>query len=113
MGDKMKAQVFYEAEKMELEQIERPKISDIEVLVKVKNVGICGSDLSYFFGWSPVGTPSGKGPLVLGHEFSGEVVEVGSVPRQMGLFKPGDRVVVNPVQFCNACEDCASGNTHF
>lgn len=113
MAETMKAQVFYEAERMKLEQIPVPKISDIEVLVKVKNIGICGSDVSYYYGWSPVGTATGKGPLVLGHEFTGEVLEVGSVPKSMGLFKPGDRVVVNPVQFCNACEDCASGNTHF
>lgn len=113
MAESMRAQVFYEAEKMAFERIEKPKISDIEVLVKVHNVGICGSDLSYYFGWSPVGTASGKGPLVLGHEFTGEVAEVGAVPKSMGLFEPGDRVVVNPVQFCNACEDCAAGNTHF
>ncbi len=113
MPETMKAQVFYEAEKMKLERLPRPTISDIEVLVKVRNVGICGSDISYYYGLSPVGTPTGKGPLVLGHEFTGEVVEVGSVPKSMGLFKPGDRVVVNPVQYCGACEDCASGNTHF
>jgi len=113
MAETMNAQVFYEAERMSLERIPVPKVSDTEVLVKVRNVGICGSDVSYYYGWSPVGTPTGKGPLVLGHEFTGEVVEVGTVPKSMELFKPGDRVVVNPVQFCNACEDCASGNTHF
>jgi len=112
MADKMKAQVFYETEKMKLEEIPLPEVSDTDVLVKVKNVGICGSDVSYYFGWSPVGTDSGKGPIVLGHEFTGEVVEVGSVPKALGLFKPGDRVVVNPVQSCNACPDCAAGNTH-
>jgi len=113
MPDTMKAQVFYEAEKMRLEQIAIPRVSNTEVLVKVKNVGICGSDVSYYYGMSPVGTSTGKGPLVLGHEFTGEVVEVGSVPLSMGLFSVGDRVVVNPVQYCNACEECASGNTHF
>ena len=51
-------------------------------------------------------------PIVLGHEFTGEVVEVGAIPASMGLFKPGDRVVVNPVQHCNACYNCASGNTN-
>jgi threonine dehydrogenase-like Zn-dependent dehydrogenase len=51
-------------------------------------------------------------PIVLGHEFTGEVVEVGAIPKSMGLFKPGDRVVVNPVQHCNACYACASGHTN-
>ena len=67
MKKKMKAQVFYEAEKMELEEIDIPEITDIDVLVKVKNVGICGSDISYYYGLSPVGTETGKGPIVLGH----------------------------------------------
>jgi len=108
----MKAQVFYEAEKMKLEEIPIPEVGEKDVLVKVKSVGICGSDISYYYGLSPVGTPSGKGPIVLGHEFTGEVVEVGPVPESLGLFKAGDRVVVNPVQFCNACYACAEGKTH-
>ncbi|TFG65393.1 MAG: hypothetical protein E4H36_00095 [Spirochaetales bacterium] len=112
MAEKMNAQVFYEKEKMNFEEIPVPKVTDIDVLVKIKNVGICGSDISYYYGMSPLGTSSGKGPLVLGHEFSGEVVKVGAVPADMGLFKPGDRVVVNPVQQCNACYDCAAGNSH-
>jgi len=67
----MKAQVFCEAEKMILEEIPIPEVSDIDILVKVKNFGICGSDISYYYGLSPVGTPTEKGPLVLGHEFTG------------------------------------------
>ena len=102
MKGKMKAQVFYEAEKMKMEEIPIPEVTDIDVLVKVKNCGICGSDISYYYGLSPVGTADGKGPIVLGHEFTGEVVEVGKVPEMLGLFAPGDRVVVNPVQNCNA-----------
>jgi L-iditol 2-dehydrogenase len=112
MASKMKAQVFYEKEKMSLEEIDIPEPSDIDVLVKVKNVGICGSDISYYYGLSPLGTPDGKGPLVLGHEFTGEVVKVGKVPAELGLFSEGDRVVVNPVQNCNACYSCSNGNTN-
>ncbi|MGA2640717.1 MAG: alcohol dehydrogenase catalytic domain-containing protein [Spirochaetia bacterium] len=112
MAGKMKAQVFYEKEKMQLEDVPVPQISDIEVLVKVKNCGFCGSDTAYYYGNSPVGTASGKGPIILGHEFTGEVVEVGAVARAAKLFKPGDRVVVNPVQHCNACYNCASGHTN-
>jgi threonine dehydrogenase-like Zn-dependent dehydrogenase len=108
MPEMMKAQVFYEAEKMEMATLPVPALSDIDVLVRVKNCGVCGSDVSYYFGWSP----TGKMPIVLGHEFTGEVVEVGAVPRSMGLFKPGDRVVINPVQHCNACYACASGHTN-
>ncbi len=112
MPEMMKAQVFYEAEKMQLEEIPIPHVSDIDVLVRVKNCGVCGSDISYYYGLSPVGTATGKGPLVLGHEFTGQVVEVGAVAKAANLFKPGDRVVVNPVQHCNACYACASGHTN-
>lgn len=108
----MKAQVFYEAEKMSLEDRPVPEPSDTDVLVKVRNVGICGSDISYYYGLSPVDTPSGKGPIILGHEFTGDVVKVGSIPASLGLFSEGDRVVVNPVQHCNACYACAAGETH-
>jgi threonine dehydrogenase-like Zn-dependent dehydrogenase len=112
MAQMMKAQVFYEAEKMQMEELPIPHVTDIDVLVKVKNCGICGSDISYYYGYSPMGTPNGKGPIVLGHEFTGEVVEVGAVAKAANLFKPGDRVVVNPVQHCNACYACASGHTN-
>jgi len=112
MAEKMKAQVFYEGEKMGLEEIPVPEMTDVDVLVRVKNCGICGSDISYYYGLSPVGTATGKGPLVLGHEFTGEVVEVGAVAKSLNLFKPGDRVVVNPVQHCNACYACAAGKTN-
>ncbi|MBN1837192.1 MAG: alcohol dehydrogenase catalytic domain-containing protein [Spirochaetales bacterium] len=112
MAQTMKAQVFYEAEKMALEERPVPEITDLDVLVKVKTVGICGSDVSYYYGYSPVDTPTGKGPIVLGHEFTGDVVQVGKVPASLGLYKEGDRVVVNPVQHCNACYACAEGHTH-
>jgi threonine dehydrogenase-like Zn-dependent dehydrogenase len=113
MAEKMKAQVFYEAEKMQMEELPVPEVGENDVLVRVKNCGVCGSDISYYFGLSPVGTSTGKGPIVLGHEYTGEVVEVGAVAKSMNLFRPGDRVVVNPVQHCNACYACAAGRTNF
>lgn len=112
MADTMKAQVFYENQKMQLEERPVPTVGPDEVLVKIKDVGICGSDISYYFGLSPLGTETGKGPLVLGHEFTGVVEKVGDIPAEKGLFQKGDRVVVNPVQHCNACYECAEGNTH-
>lgn len=109
MKGKMRAQVFYEANVMKMEEIDIPQIADNEVLVKVKATGICGSDVSYYFGHSPLGTANGKGPLVLGHEFGGEIVEVGRIPESLGLFKIGDRVTCNPVIQCNACSYCSEG----
>lgn len=107
---KMKAQVFHEKEKMELKEVSLPEINEDEVLIKVKVCGICGSDVSYYFGESPVETPTGKGPIILGHEISGKVVEVGSIAKKAELFCEGDRVLVNPAQQCNTCTDCAQGH---
>lgn len=109
MAEKMMVQTFYEPNVMKYEERDIPKISGNEVLVKVKAVGICGSDISYYYGHSPVDTPDGKGPLILGHEASGVIAEVGSIPEKLGLFKKGDRVAINPVQQCNACEACMRG----
>lgn len=109
MKGKMRAQVFYEANVMKMEMIDIPEIADNEVLVRVKATGICGSDVSYYYGHSPLGTADGKGPLVLGHEFSGEIVEIGGLPKSLGLFKIGDRVTCNPVIQCNSCSNCAQG----
>lgn len=109
MAATMKAQVFYDKEDMRIEDRPVPTIADDEVLVQIKAVGICGSDQAYYYGESPLETADGKGPLILGHEISGEVVDVGKFPKQRGLFKPGDRVSVDPVQYCNACEVCLKG----
>ncbi len=103
----MKAQVFYEPNKMELTEVPDPKPAADQVLVRVKACGICGSDVAYFFGDASLETETGKGPLILGHEFTGEVVEVGEAAKN--LFSPGDRVVLDPVQYCNACEICKRG----
>jgi len=108
----MKAQVFYEPEKMTLQDVPVPEVGPEDVLVKVKACGICGSDVAYFFGDSSLETADGKGPLTLGHEFSAEVVEVGEIPKRVGLFAPGDRVVLDPVQYCNACEVCKRGQVN-
>jgi len=109
MGEKMKAQVFYEPLDMKLEERDVPQPGDDQILIKVKACSICGSDINYYWGDTPLETEDGKGPLVLGHEYTGEVVEVGKIPAGLGLFKPGDRVVLDPVQYCNACEDCKRG----
>ena len=109
MKGKMKVQNFYEPLVMKLEEHDIPQISSNEVLIKVMACSICGSDVSYYYGHSPLGTADGKGPLYLGHEMSGVVVEVGGIPAASGLFKAGDRGAGNPVQQCNACEYCMRG----
>lgn len=73
-----------------------------EVLVRVRRAGICGSDLHIFHGTNPFA----KYPRVIGHEFAGEIVAVGS---GVAGFSLGDRVVVDPVVACGHCYPCRIG----
>jgi L-iditol 2-dehydrogenase len=86
---KMKAALVTDVEKVSIEEIERPVIKDDEVLIKVKTVGVCGSDLHLFRGTHAFRKP----PAILGHEIAGEVVEIGKRVRNL---KVGDRVTVEP-----------------
>lgn len=106
MEGKMKAQVFYDKEDMRLEEVDIPKLNPDEVLIKVKAVGVCGSDVAYYYGKTPLDTESGKGPLIMGHEFCGVIAELGDGVKETGLYKVGDRVVANPAQVCYSCNEC-------
>ena len=108
----MKAAVFYEPHDIRVEDIPEPTIAEDEVLVEVAACGFCGSDVEYYYGKSPVGTADGKGPLVLGHEFSGKVVGLGKIAGTYGLAE-GDRVAVCPIQSCGACDSCRAGRPQF
>jgi L-iditol 2-dehydrogenase len=108
----MKAAVFYETEDLRIEDVPEPEAGADEVVVKVLACGFCGSDIEYYYGRSPLGTADGKGPLVLGHEICGQVVQAGRLAEQYGLAE-GDRVALNPVQSCNACNACRAGKLQF
>jgi threonine dehydrogenase-like Zn-dependent dehydrogenase len=108
----MKAAVFYEAEDLRVEDVSEPDPGPDEVAVEVLACGFCGSDIEYYFGKSPLGTETGKGPLVLGHEVCGRVVQAGKLAEAYGLGE-GDRVAINPVQSCNACNACRAGKLQF
>ncbi|GMO44922.1 MAG: zinc-binding alcohol dehydrogenase family protein [Termitinemataceae bacterium] len=80
-----------------------PKIKNTDdVLIKVKRVGICGSDIHIFHGKNPFAVY----PRVWGHEFVGEVVETGS---DAGSVKKGCHVVVEPIIYCGSCYACRQG----
>ncbi len=76
-----------------------------EVLVRIENVGICGSDLHYFE-TGRIGDYIVEPPFVLGHEAAGTVTEVGD---QVTHLVPGDRVALEPGITCGKCEFCKSG----
>jgi len=76
-----------------------------EVLIKLRSVGICGSDMHWYLDGSIYGFPATY-PLVLGHEPAGDVIAVGSA---VSALRPGDRVSIEPTISCGHCEHCARG----
>jgi 2-desacetyl-2-hydroxyethyl bacteriochlorophyllide A dehydrogenase len=88
--------------KMEMEEREKPVVKPGWVLLEVEDSGICGSEIGAFLGHNELRRP----PLVMGHEFSGRVVELGAdVP---GEWK-GELVTANPLLSCGECRQCRLG----
>ena len=90
---------------------EKPIPEDLkpnEVLIKVKSVSVCGTDV-HIYEWDQWSQNRIKPPLTVGHEFSGEVVKLGS---EVKLVKIGDLVSSESHIICGVCEYCLSGNGH-
>lgn len=104
----MKAAVFYKEHDLRIEEINKPKPKDNEVLIKVMACGICGTDVHIFEG--DEGAAATPPKTVLGHEFSGVVEAVGKNVLSVSV---GDRVCVDPNKLCNECYYCKSGIGHF
>lgn len=100
--------MLYGAKDLRLERGDEPPVGDGQVKVRFGAGGICGSDLSYY-GKGRVGDFAVMQPLCLGHEVSGEVVEVGAGVTRV---KKGDRVAINPNQPCRVCRTCVAGKGH-
>lgn len=98
----MKAVVVEKPGSIAIVERDIPKIAEDQVLVKVKAAGICGSDVHIFHGKNAFATY----PRVVGHEFVGEVIEVG--PKTEGV-AVGDHVAVDPVVSCGHCYACKIG----
>ena len=109
----MKAAVWHGKEDIRIEDVPEPNTGAGQVKVRIKVCGICGSDL-HEYNSGPFIIPSrphpltGRegGPIILGHEFSGEVTEVGEGVTRV---QPGDRVTVNPLIYCGECHYCRKG----
>ncbi len=100
----MKAAVLTEYKKFDWKELPTPVAQTGEVLVKVKYASICGSDQHIFVGEFH---PRTQLPLVPGHEFMGEIAEVGE---GVGQWKIGNRVVVDPIIWCGQCPACQRGH---
>lgn len=102
----MKSMKVLSPGKLECVEEQIPELKDEKsVLIKVHAAGICGSDISIYQGTSPVATY----PRVIGHEFAGEIVKIGSGVTNV---KVGDHVAVNPVIGCGCCRICLKGRSN-
>lgn len=94
--------VLQRPEQIVIHEVAEPKVGKDEVLIKVKRVGICGSDIHAYYGKHPYISC----PIVQGHEFSGQIVRIGS---DVEKFKLGDDVTVMPQLVCGSCHPCRRG----
>ncbi|NOR64451.1 MAG: alcohol dehydrogenase catalytic domain-containing protein [Candidatus Scalindua sp.] len=96
----MRVAMYYNNKDIRVEEIPTPQIGRGEILLKSLACGICGSDVMEWY-------RAHKAPLVLGHEATGEIVEIGENVKR---FKKGDRVFVSHHVPCNTCHYCLNGN---
>jgi threonine dehydrogenase-like Zn-dependent dehydrogenase len=102
MANTMKAAVFEKIGVITVKEVPVPMINDDEVLIKVKNTGICGTDWSIYNGWYS----ADKLPMIAGHEFSGVIAQIG---KNGNGFKEGDRVTADINMSCGTCFYCLHG----
>jgi len=99
----MKALVLRRPYDLMVSDVATPEPAHDQVLVRMTNSGICGTDLKIFTGAMPA-----RYPVIMGHEMAGEVFDGADGSR----LRRGDRVLVDPVLFCGACVDCRAGRTN-
>ena len=91
-----------------LEDVEVPKVGINDVLIRVERAGVCGTDL-HIYTWDDWAQKTIPVPLVIGHEFAGEIVEVGS---NVLDFHPGEFVSGEGHVVCGRCRNCLAGRRH-
>lgn len=105
----MRTMVLTEIRKIEkVDRVQPEIVHPNDVLIRIKSVGVCGSDVHYFT-QGKIGTQVVEFPFAVGHECSGIVVETGS---SVSRVKPGDLVAVDPSIHCGKCDQCLSGRPH-
>jgi threonine 3-dehydrogenase len=93
---------------LRLQEVPKPEIGINDVLIRVHKTGICGTDL-HIESWDGWAAQTIKPPLIVGHEFVGEIVEVGS---NVSDFHPGDLVSGEGHVTCGKCRHCMAGQRH-
>jgi threonine 3-dehydrogenase len=106
---KMRALVKSEAKPgLTLQEVAVPEIGINDVLIRVNRTGICGTDL-HIYKWDAWAQKTIPVPMVVGHEFVGEIVQIGS---NVADFKPGDVVSAEGHVVCGRCRNCLAGRRH-
>lgn len=105
----MKAVQLKGIKQFEMEEIPEQKIiHPNDVLIKIKMVGVCGSDIHYY-STGRIGSQIVRYPFITGHEAAGIVEEVGTKVTEV---KPGQRIAIDPAISCGKCDQCLSGREH-
>jgi len=97
--------VMTEPGKIEFRDVEKPSIEGEQVLIEMKRIGVCGSDIHVFHGLHPYTSY----PVVQGHEVSGVIAEVGDQVEDLAV---GDKVTFTPQVSCGQCYPCTHGMYH-
>ena len=101
----MKQAVLVEPQKVIIQDVPKPEPGPGQVLVQVRRIGVCGSDIHAYYGKHPYISC----PIVQGHEFAGRISQVGPDVRTL---RAGDDVTVMPQLVCGQCYPCRHGNYH-
>jgi threonine 3-dehydrogenase len=96
---------------LELRDVPIPQCGPSEVLIRVHHAGVCGTDL-HIWEWDAWASGRLKPPLVIGHEFAGEIVELGSEASRAGLLAVGEMVTAEGHIVCGDCLPCRTGDAH-
>src|SRR5664279_1502488 len=105
----MKAMMLTGIRQMAMRQIPEPSlVNSGDVKIRMKCVGICGSDIHYYT-QGQIGSQRVIYPFTVGHEGAGEVIEIG---RSVERVKPGDIVAIDPAMPCHECDQCLAGRPH-
>ena len=103
----MKAAVYMGAGDIRITDVNEPECQPGQAKIRVHTTGICGTDMAIAAGKHP----RAQAPLIMGHEFAGEIVEI-KTDQTVPDFKVGDRVTVYPLLSCGKCLACTSGVPH-
>jgi L-iditol 2-dehydrogenase len=105
----MKAALLAGIKKFEIRRVPDPKIiNDTDVLVRIRTVGVCGSDIHYYT-TGRIGSQVVQFPFIIGHEVSGTVESVGS---KVTRVKSRQRIAIDPAVSCGHCDQCKAGREH-